>query len=107
MHDILIPHCNGQSKEQLKPGNRRGKKKKSEAKQGRIRTTGPCLAPNGERYLTGPVRGQTQGGDPCGDRGGGDRKKAPPQAIEGGGAGKRAGGSHFGGPRSSRNELYS
>jgi len=33
-------------------------------------------------------------------------KDTPPQAVERGGAGKRAGGPHFSGPRPPRNELY-
>jgi len=33
-------------------------------------------------------------------------KDTPPQAVEWGGAGKRAGGRRFSGPRPPRNELY-
>jgi len=45
-------------------------------------------------------------GAAAGTGAGNAKKDTPPQAIDWGGAGKRAGGTRFSGPRPPRNELY-
>ena len=98
MHNRLIPHCNGQSKECLKPNsNIRGKKKKSEANQGMIGDTGPTWPQTGKN-IDRAMSGAKHVAETClGTGAGGDAKKRPrPRPLSGAGWGKGPGPAFFG-----------
>jgi len=57
------------------------------------------------QFFTETCLGYGWGGGLSGDRAGNAEKDTPPQAVEWGGAGKRAGGPRFSGPLPPRNEL--